>query len=485
MCKICLLFLSNCSIIIVDKFSGELCPNDKATLFIINGGDKMAFTKTLAEMEQGVPDSNARKRLADFFDENSFTELDKFLSADGGVSSVAAGYGTVYGRPVCAFAQDTGVKGGAVDKSAALKIKRVYELAAKSGYPVVGFYDSKGGDINEGMTVLSAYGDIMKASAAVSGVVPQIAVVCGICAGCAAMLAAMADITIITEKSELFLTAPFNNADGKLEGAGKAENALKSGVCDIEAKDSDDAVKKAKALIAVLPMNNLSFAGSDSFSANDYDITASLKGAELVKAIADKSGALDSVIELGAKFGGAAYTALVSVNCSTTAFVATSGAKLTAADCAKIARFVQFADVFSIPVVTVIDTEGFEGSSAAELSGSVRDCARLAQIYATSTTAKINLVTGKAFGAAFAAFDSADISYAWESAAIAPMNPEAGKVFMGEELETSPFAAAALGMIDGVIAVEETRERVQSAVSMCLNKRAAASPSRKHANFAF
>ena len=45
--------------------------------------------------------------------------------------------------------------------------------------------------------------------------------------------------------------------------------------------------------------------------------------------------------------------------------------------------------------------------------------------------------------------------------------------------------AAALGMIDGVIAVEETRERVQSAVSMCLNKRAAASPSRKHANFAF
>lgn len=456
-------------------------PKRQATLFIINGGDKMAFTKTLAEMEQSVPDSGARKRLTAFFDEDTFTELDKFLSADGGVSSVVAGHGTVFGMPACAFAQDTSVRGGAVDKSAALKIKRVYELAAKSGYPVVGFFDSKGGDINEGMAVLSAYGDIMKASAAVSGVVPQVAVVCGVCAGCAAMLAAMADITVVTEKSELFLTAPFNNADGKLEGAGSAENALRSGVCQISAKDDEDAVNKAKNLIAMLPANNISLAGNDGYAVNDAEITANLKGAELVAAIADKN----SVIELGEKFGSAAYTALASVNWTTVAFVATSGAKLTAADCAKIARFVQFADVFSIPVVTIIDTEGFEGSSAAELSGSVRDCARLAQVYATSTAAKINLITGKAFGAAFAAFDSADISYAWESATIAPMNPEAGKVFMGEELETSPFAAAALGMTDGVIAPEDTRERIQSAVNMCLNKRVTASPSRKHANFAF
>ncbi|MDE7193287.1 MAG: hypothetical protein K2O14_04880 [Oscillospiraceae bacterium] len=267
----------------------------------------MALTKTLAEMEQNVPDSDARKRLTAFFDEDSFTELDKFLSADGGQSSVAAGYGTVFGMPVCAFAQDTSVKGGAVDKSAALKIKRIYELAAKAGNPVVGFFDSKGGDINEGMAVLSAYGDIMKASAAVSGVVPQVAVVCGICAGCAAMLAAMADITIVTEKSELFLTAPFNNADGKLEGAGSAENALKSGVCQISAKDDEDAVNKAKNLIAMLPSNNISLAGNDGYAVNDADITSALKGAELVAALADKN----SVIELGAKFGGAAYLALI------------------------------------------------------------------------------------------------------------------------------------------------------------------------------
>lgn len=440
----------------------------------------MAFTKSLAEMEQSVPDSEARKRLAAFFDEDGFTEFDKFLSADGELSSVVAGCGSVEGTPVYAFAQDVSVKGGAVNKAAALKIKRVYELAAKNGSPVVGFFDSKGGDINEGMAVLSAYGDIMKASAKISGMVPQIAVVTGICAGCAAMIASMADIVIATEKSELFLTAPFNNADGKLEGAGSAMNAAKAGVCQILAKDDEDASAKARKLIGVLPENNVSLACYPAALENNADISASMTGSEIVAAVAQP----ESVIELGEKFGSAAYTALGALDGLTVAFVATDKtAKLSSADCAKIARFVQFADLFSIPVVTVIDTEGFEGSSAAELGGSVRDCARLAQVYAAATTAKVNLVKGKAFGAAFAAFDSADMTFAWEGAEIAPMNPEAGKVFMGEELVTSPFAAASLGMVDGVIDASDTRAVISETLNMCASKNV--NPLRKHANFPF
>lgn len=440
----------------------------------------MAFTKSLAEMEQNVPDSDARKRLSAFFDEGSFTELDKFLSADGEVSSVVAGCGAVLGMTVYAFAQDVSVKGGAVNKSAALKIKRVYELAAKNGSPIVGFFDSKGGDINEGMAVLGDYGDIMKVSAKISGVVPQVAVVTGVCAGCAAMIASMADIVIASENSELFLTAPFNNADGKLAGAGSAENAAKAGVVQILVKDADAAVAKARELTAMLPDNNLGVGFIDGAPDNDTAITASLKGAELAAAVVQKG----TLVELGEKFGTAAFTALGSMGCDTVAVVATGkAAKLTSADCSKIARFVQFADLFSIPVVTLIDTEGFEGSSAAELSGSVRDCARLAQVYATATTVKINIVTGKAFGAAFAAFDSADMSYAWEGAQIAPMTPEAGKVFMGEELTTNPFAAASLGMIDGVIDPSDTRETISAALGICVSKNV--NTQRKHANFAF
>lgn len=441
----------------------------------------MAFSKTLAEMEQNIPESDARKRLMAFFDDGQFNELDKFLSAEGEVSSVVTGFGSVDGTSVYVFAQDSSVKGGAVNKSAALKIAKIYDLAAKSGAPVVGFFDSKGGEINEGMAVLAAYGEIMKASAAISGVVPQIAVVTGVCAGCAAMLAEMADITVMSEDAELFLTSPFNTPDGKLDGAGKAKSAAKSGVADIVVKNADAAVETAKKLVSILPENNMGVGGNNGFAENDAVVNASMKGEKLVEALADKN----SVIELGAAFGSAAYTALASVKWGTVAFVATDKAeKLTADDAAKIARFVQFADVFSIPVVTVVNTNGFEGSSAAEFAGSVRECAKLAQVYATATTLKINLITGNAFGAAFAAFESADITYAWEGAKIAPMNPEAGKVFMGEELVVSPFAAASEGMIEGVIAPEDTREALASAMWICSDKRVA-SPARKRPNIAF
>ncbi len=439
----------------------------------------MALKKTLAEMEQNVPDSDARKLLAEFFDEGTFSELDKFLAAEGEASSVVAGSGSVEGINVFAFAQDASVKGGAVNKYAAKKIRRLYELAAKAGNPVVGFFDSKGGEVGEGMSVLADYSEILTASARLSGVVPQIAVVTGVCAGCAAMLAATADIVIATEKSELFLTAPFNNADGKLAGAGTAENAAKSGVCQIVAKDSADAANKAKTLIAMLPANNLSapYCMIDA-EPSDGGISSEMKGMEMVKAFSDKGLA----VELGEKFGSAAVTALASINAITTAFVTTDKAeKLTAADCAKIARFVEFADAFSLPVVTILNTEGFEGSSAAELAGSVRDCARLAQVYANSTTAKVNLVTGKAYGAAFAAFNSADTTIAWDGAEIAPMNPEALKVFMDGEQDTSAFAAASAGLVDSVISPEDTLSAVFTAVSIYSGKREDA-PHRKHAN---
>ena len=408
--------------------------------------------------------------LAAFFDDGTYSPL----FTDGAVS---AAYGCANGQNAYVVFED----GSPVGVQDIEKNIRVLEMAAETGAPVVTFYDSTGAKLEGGLDLLNANARLTAEIARVSGVVPQVAVVTGTCAGTNAINAAAADVCVMAEDAELFLNAPFNTPDGKLEGAGKAANAAKSGVADILAKDDAEAIAKAKKLAAILPANNISLAGNDDFAENDAAVSASMKGADLVAALADKN----STVELGAEFGTAAYTAFASVNWATVAFVATDkAAKLTAADCAKIARFVQLADVFSIPVVTVVNTEGFEASSAAELAGSVRDAAKLAQVYASATTTKINLITGKAIGAAYTAFDSADISYAWEKAVIAPMNPEAVKVFMGEEADTTPFKAASLGMIDGVIAAEDTKQAVASAVDLCSSKRVAA-PTRKHVNFVF
>ena len=427
------------------------------------------------------------------FDEDSFTELSPYT---GG--SVVTGYGQVDGCPVYAFIQDVSVKSGAVCKAAAQKIVKLYSLAVKNGAPVIAVYDSKGGDIAEGVELLTAYGDIANASASISGVAPQISIVSGVCGGISASLACMADFVIMTEKAELFLTAPFITAGA---GAGTAKNAALSGVSCMTVKDIAEAIKKAKALAAILPQNNLEVAGNDYFALPTDTADASLKGEAMVKTVADK----DSLIELFPEFGKASYTALGSVNWKTVGFVATNKTedKLTAADTAKIARFVGICDAFSIPVVTIVDSEGFAADSAAELAGSIRDAAKLTQVYASATTPKVSVITGNALSGAFTVFCgmNADVTLALEQAVIAPTTPKAAAIFLysdklnskaeieaaAEEYkasEASAVNAMEKGAVDRVISAEDIWSSVNSALEMLSGKRVQA-PARKHINFVY
>ena len=455
----------------------------------------MATNKTIAELEETLS-SEARNTLLSLFDEDSCIELSPYT----GGSTVTA-FGTVGGEQVYAFIQDASVKSGAVCKAAAQKLGRLYELAVKNGAPVVGIYDSKGGDIAEGAELLTAYSEIANASASLSGVAPQIAIVTGVCGGTAATVACMADFVIMTEKAELFLTAPFVANDGT-KGAGTAKNAALSGVSCMTVKDGAEAVQKAKDLLAILPHNNLEMAWNDYFhSVSESVPDGSMKGGDLAKAVADNG----ELTELFGEFGTASYTAFGSINAKTVGFVATNKTddRLTQADCAKIARFAGICDAFSIPLITFVDSEGFGLDNAAELAGSIRDCAKLTQVYACATTPKIAVITGNALGGIFTAFcgGSADLTIAVESAVIAPVTPAAAAVFLHgdecnskEELqkaiddyaadEASALNAMEKGVVDRIVPIEGLWTALNGGLEMLASKRVAA-PARKHINFVY
>ena len=450
-------------------------------------------------MEQSVASSKARERIEMLFDEDSFVETGRFVSSDGGTASVITGYGLIDGAVVYAFSRDISIKSGAVNRAAAAKLVKLYDMAVKNGSPVVGIYDSNGGDIAEGADMLNAYSYIAQSAAKLSGVVPQVSLVAGVCAGTAAMIAGMSDFVVMTEKAEFFMTAPFVSPDDTLAGAGTAVNAAKSGTAAITAKDDKAAVEEVKKLLRILPSNNLELSGNDYYAENDADITADLKAGDAVKAIADKN----SVIELYRDFGTAAYTALGSMSWKTVGFVATDKAdeKLSAADCSKIAKFVSFCDAFSIPVVTLLDSAGIGGTQAAELAGAVRDAAKLAQVYASATTAKITLITEKAYGSVYCAIAPAsDMVLAYENSTISAADPKAAVIFLnGDKLDgtneaklieeykdstASAFALAATGSIDRVIDPADTRTAILSALDVFEGKRVH-TPQRKHINFVY
>ena len=176
------------------------------------GADKLA-----QRHEKGL--MTARDRLDALFQEATFQEAGthvqhsaryfgmekKVLPADG----VVVGTGYVGGRLVSAFSQDFTVVGGSLGKMHAKKIVAAMQQAAKLGSPIVAFKDSAGARIQEGVDALSGYGDVFYMNVYLSGVVPQIAVVCGPCAGGAAYSPALMDFIIMTRKNAyMFITGP-------------------------------------------------------------------------------------------------------------------------------------------------------------------------------------------------------------------------------------------------------------------------------------
>ena len=83
--------------------------------------------------------TNAYKIITEFFDDDSFCEIDAFAKSGDGYAEAVAGFGTVEGLPVYAFAQNSDICTGAMSKAQAAKLKKVYDLALKTGAPVVGF----------------------------------------------------------------------------------------------------------------------------------------------------------------------------------------------------------------------------------------------------------------------------------------------------------------------------------------------------------
>ena len=157
----------------------------------------MSIEKINAAREQ-IASTSAYKTLTAFFDEGSFTEIDAFVKSGDGFAEVTAGFGTVEGLPVYAFAQNSDISGGALSTAQGKKLKKLYSLALKTGAPVFGFYSSVGGRLTEGNDLLAGCGEVIKLASKASGVVPQVSVVLGDCLGTNALNAVSADFVIMS-----------------------------------------------------------------------------------------------------------------------------------------------------------------------------------------------------------------------------------------------------------------------------------------------
>ncbi len=86
----------------------------------------------------------------------------------------------------------------------------------------------------------------------------------------------------------------------------------------------------------------------------------------------------------------------------------------------------RLCDAYSIPVVTVVNTEGFVKSEGDDQAGGIRQAARMAGVYAEATTVKVAVLAGEAVGPVYTVFAaSADWRIAVQGCTVAPLAPEA------------------------------------------------------------
>jgi len=477
----------------------------------------------------------ARERLDLFFDPGTFRETDLFVKhrcvnfgmekveipADG----VVTGFGQVNGRPVFAFAQDFTSRAGTLGEMHSRKICKIMDLALKAGVPLVGFNDSGGARIQEGVDSLSAYGQIFYRNAIASGVIPQISAIMGPCAGGAVYSPAMTDfIFMVKGTSYMFITGPdvIKSVTGEeisFEDLGGAlAHNMKSGVAHFACESDADAIAQIKRLLAFLPNNNLEdpprAACSDPVGREEPALDAiipddprlSYDMKDVIRAIVDDG----DFFEVHALYAQNMIVGFARLNGRPLGIVANQPRVLAgcldvdASD--KATRFIRFCDAFNIPLLTIADVPGYLPGSDQEWRGVIRHGAKLLWCYSEATVPKLTLITRKDYGGSYLAMCSrdlgADLVFAWPTAEIAVMGAEgAANIIFRREIQAAPdpekkrqeliehyqnllynpYVAASRGFVDRVIVPRETRPRLIEALEVMCSKRETLPP-KKHGN---
>ena len=475
-------------------------------------------------MSNATP-SLAGTRITSLLDANSFVEIGKSVTArstdfnmtetKAPSDGVITGSGVIDGNLVYVYSQDASVLNGTVGEMHAKKISALYDLAMKTGAPVIGLVDCAGLRLQEATDALEAFGSIYLKQTLASGMIPQITAIFGTCGGGMAVVPALTDFTFMeAKKGKMFVNTP-NALEGnhvdKCDTASADFQSQETGLIDGTGTE-EEILGQIRQLVSLLPSN---FEDNDSFveCADDLNRTCD----DLAACAGDTSLALSRIADEGLFFetkknyGKDVVTGFLRLNGATVGAVANrteiyneEGEKteefdgtISARGARKAAAFVKFCDAFDIPVLTLTNATGFMATLCSEKM-MAKSVGELVAAFADATVPKVNVIIGKAYGTAYVAMNSksigADLVYAWDNAEIGMMDASlAAKIMYADadaaelnekaaqyrELQNGVASAAARGYVDTVISPADTRKYVIGAFEMLFTKREDR-PSKKH-----
>ena len=472
----------------------------------------------------------ARERVTSLVDPGSFQEIGLFalhrstyfgmagkeMPADG----VVTGCAKIDGRQVHLASQDFTVGGGSAGETHNDKVVDMMRLSLKTGSPFVVINDSGGARVQEGIDSLAGYGRVFYHNVLLSGVVPQISIICGPCAGGAVYSPALTDFVIQTNQARMFITGPkvIKQVTGEVvsdEELGGPHAQMSSGVVHLIAQNDEEAAQLCRRLLSFMPSNNLEDAPRLAYNL-PIDSDPEMGGIVPVdnKAVYDVRDVIKRVLdyqdlfEIQPEFAANIVIGFGRLEGRSVGIIASQPNHLAgvldinASD--KSARFVRFCNAFNIPLITFVDVPGFLPGVEQERGGIIRHGAKLLFAYSAATVPKITVVLRKAYGGAYIAMCCKDLGadrvIAWPTAEIAVMGAEgAAEIVFRREIDaasnkavrrqelvdeyretfSNPFVAAGRRLVDDIIDPAETRKVLADALESLHTKRELR-PGKKH-----
>jgi acetyl-CoA carboxylase carboxyltransferase component len=419
------------------------------------------------------------------------------------------------GRRVVAFRVAGGKHHGAIGINGSATVERAVRLAGELHLPLVGEFDTSGAELRDGVAALHAWGRLARELVRVSGVVPTMLVVTGACVSGPALALGLFDHVVMTDDAFAYVTGPDSVEDftgvrvSRTELGGAAIHAQRTGVASLVVPDEIAARDAIEALLWYLPDHHL--ADPARLECTDpLDRACDLAAAAVptrstasydVRVVVEDVLDADSFLELRPRYAPNLVTGYGSLGGRAVGIVAnqpmTRAGTLDIEASRKAARFVAACDGFNLPLITFVDTPGFEPGRDLEWRGMIRHGAELVHAYAAATVPRICVVLRKAYGGAYIVMDSRgignDLCVAWPRAEIAVMgaagavailnkgrtNPELVAEY--QEAFENPYRAAERGFVDAVIEPATTRRVLGDALEVLVSKRDAR-PARRHSN---
>ncbi len=290
-------------------------------------------------------------------------------------------------------------------------------LALEQQVPLVLMLDGAGERASNGAERYPVSPGDLQLVADLKGQVPVVTLIMGTSAGHGALTGMFADFIVMTEGSALFTAGPplvqaSLGIEATPEELGSARmHTSKSGVAHNFAQTEDDAIAMARYFLSLLPLRAgailPSLPGTPVAAPRSLDSLLDLippaanQAFDMRKLLAELSDE-QSLFELQPDFGGSLITALARIGGTPCLLMANQPTVLAGAitvdSAGKAAHFIEVANQFGLPLVSLLDNPGVMPGPISEQAGVLKAAGQMFAAQRRYRGKKIICTLRKAFG---------------------------------------------------------------------------------------